>query len=136
MNNLTYTGEVVAVLFQSDDYMIGKLKTNDNEKITFTGNIFGVGKNELLTITGNLFNHTKYGEQLKVFSWERPVPKGKDQTVEFLSSGLVKGVGKARAIDIVNKLGEDAVRIIQENGEKSLMGIRGIGEKTRKTIVK
>src|SRR5690625_414810 len=130
-----YTGKVTSVLFQNDDFMIGVLTTDDNLEVKFTGNIYGVNKDEDLTLKGEWINHSKYGEQLKVHEWKRPIPKTKEQIIAFLGSGLVKGVGKKRAIDIVEKLGNDAITIINNKEEEALAGIKGIGKKTATNIV-
>lgn len=130
-----YQGNLKAVLFKKDDFMIGVLRTEKDNEIRFLGNFYGVDKGEDLIITGNWVNHQRYGKQLNVISWERPMPDTEEQVISFLSSGLVKGVGKKRAKDIVNKLGSNAVKVISEQGEKSLSGIRGIGKKTAQGIV-
>src|SRR5699024_928147 len=130
-----YTGKVTAVLYQSDDFMIGVLTTKDMLKVKFTGNIIGINKGDDLTLVGEWVNHSKHGEQLKVVEWNRPMPETKEQVIEFLSSGLIKGVGEKRAIDIVEKLGNNAISIINSKKEKSLKGIKGIGKKTATHIV-
>lgn len=128
-----YTGVITRIFFKKDDFIIGLLET-DTEEIKFTGNIYGIGKNEDLTIKGEWVKHHKYGEQLQVKEWERPMPKTREQVISFLSSGLIKGVGKSRAETIVDKLGEQAIDIINRDGEIALDGIKGIGKKTAKGI--
>src|SRR5690625_1360563 len=128
------TGEVSHILFQKDQFMIGKLKSKSQEFI-FKGNILGIHKGDKLAIKGNLVNHPKYGEQVEVNEWEKPIPDSKDEAVKFLSSGLIKGVGRKRARAIVDKLGENAISIINDKGEEALEGIKGIKGKTLEGIV-
>lgn len=134
--NVNFTGEITKIIFQKDDFMIGMLKQNDGTDVRFAGNIIGVANGEKLTIKGKWFNHHKYGKQVNVSSWERPIPKGKEQVIKFLSSGLIKGCGEKRAIDIAEKLGENAIDIIHAEGEKALLDIKGIGISTAQKIVK
>lgn len=129
------TGKLTKVLYKSDDFIIAILET-DNEEIKIVGNMYGIEKGNDLTVKGNIVTHPKYGEQLRVEEWKRPIPSTKDQAIAFLSSGLIKGVGKKRAIDIVNQLGENAISIINQEEEKALSGIKGIGKKTAEGIVK
>ena len=79
--------------------------------------------------------HPKFGKQLAVVFWERPIPQTKDQIVAFLSSPLVKGCGAKQAVLIAEQLGEEALPIISQQGEYSLQGIKGIGKKRAGKIV-
>jgi len=80
-------------------------------------------------------NHEKYGQQLSVTQWERPIPNTKEQVIAFTSSPLVKGCSPKQAVVIANKLGENAIEIINDEGESALTGIKGIGKKRSKKIV-
>src|SRR5699024_5552074 len=71
----------------------------------------------------------------EVTQWERPIPTTEENIISFLASGLIKGVGKARAKRIVNTLGSNAINIIKNDGIKSLEGIKGIAHKTAEGIV-
>lgn len=133
-----FVGKITNVYFKGgNDFLIGSIQTDDenNKKVTFKGNMYGVRKGENIIIGGKWEYNNKYGQQLVVHSWERPIPKTKDQIISFLSSRLVKGCGPKTAILIANKLGDDALKIITEKGEGSLTGIKGIGKKTANNIV-
>ena len=128
------SGTITVYLFQSDNFSIAKFKTDKGVGITIKGNLHGVSPSETIKVVGTWENHPKYGLQLSVIRWERPIPTTKEQVIKFLTSPLVKGCGKKRAEAIVDKLGEKAIEIINCDGEKSLEGIRGIGKKYRKSI--
>src|SRR5699024_1305630 len=101
MNIAEYTGKVKVIIFRKDDYMVGILGT-EHEDIKFTGTMYGIDKDDELTLKGKMVHHQRFGEQLDVEEWERPIPSTIEQVVNFLSSGLVKGVGEKRAKEIAN----------------------------------
>ena len=61
-------------------------------------------------------------------SYDRCKPEEKDSIVEFLTSGLFKGIGEAKATKIVNILGKNTLNTILENPNNLLL-IPSITEK-------
>lgn len=129
-----FIGKIVRVLYRNEDFLIAKLQT-DNEELTIKGSIYGVNKGEEVKVRGTWENHTQFGKQFVVEFWERPIPQTKDQVIAFLASPLIKGCGPKQSVVIAEKLGEDALMIISEQGEASLQGIKGIGKKRASNIV-
>ena len=121
---LTYIkGKYQKSIYQNDNgYHIGLFKVSDtnNEKladylnrvITFTGYFHELNELDTYLLYGEIIVHEKYGEQWKVTSYERCKPEGKDSIVEFLTSGLFKGIGEKKAQNIVDVLGKDTLKII------------------------
>lgn len=134
MDVTTVTGEVKAILFRKEDFLIGVLDTVDGE-VKFTGNMYGIEQKDHITLIGKMVHHPRYGEQLQVERWERPLPSTREQVINFLSSGLIKGLGIKRAEVIADTLGNNAVEIIKNDGVKALKDIKGIGKTTAKDIV-
>ena len=110
-------------IFKSDKgYIIGLLKVSDtnivdmkdyiNRTITFTGYFADLNQNEKYTMYGDLVTHPKYGKQFNVKEYERIKPEDKDGIIEFLSSGLFKGIGEKLATQIVETLGEKTLELI------------------------
>ena len=104
-------------IFKSDSgYVIGLFKvkeTNNNDlddfidhTITFTGYFHELTLDDTYLFNGSLVEHEKYGRQFQVDSYERVLPEEKDATIEFLSSGLFKGIGEKTAEKIVSYLGK------------------------------
>lgn len=129
-----FIGKIVRILYRNEDFLIAKLQT-DNEELTIKGSIYGVNKGEEVKVRGAWENHAKFGKQLAIEFWERPIPQTKDQVIAFLASSLVKGCGPKQSIVIAEKLGEDALTIITQHGESSLRDIKGIGKKRASNIV-
>lgn len=126
-------------IFKSESgYCIGIFKvkeTNSTEleefvdhTITFTGYFHELNDDDTYLFYGNLIEHAKYGKQFQVENYERVLPEEKDAIVEFLSSGLFKGIGEKTAEKIVSYLGKDTLTVILENSSNLLL-IPGITHK-------
>lgn len=125
-------------LFQGDNgYIVGlfKIKETDpdnedliGETVVFTGYFHELNDSDTYILYGKFVIHNKYGEQFLVDSYERCMPEEKDAIVEFLSSGLFKGIGEAKAKKIVDVLGKDTLNIIIDNPDNLLL-IPGITKK-------
>ncbi len=112
-------------------YCIGLFKvkeTNDEDieiyidrVLTFTGYFFELNTEDTYIFYGHLVEHERYGEQFQVTRYERVLPEEKDSIVEFLSSGLFKGIGEKKAKKIVEALGKDTLSIILEYPENLLL---------------
>ena len=126
MNNDTIEGLVNAVIFQNADngYTVLRLET-DEGLVTVTGSIPGVSPGERLVLEGSWHSHQQYGEQFKVESFELRPPSSEEEVFRYLASGAIKNIGPAKARDIVDKFGHNALHII-ENEPESLAAIKGI----------
>ena len=112
-------------------YIVGLFKVKESEgedlefyinhTIPFTGYFHELNEEDTYIFYGKLVEHEKYGEQFQVERYERVLPEEKDSIVEFLSSGLFKGIGDKTAENIVNCLGKDTLTIILENPSNLLL---------------
>ena len=119
-------------------YRIGIFKVYDTsdetlsdyvgKSITFTGYFHELNMTDTYLFYGKKIVHTKYGEQFQVENYERCKPEEKDSIVEFLTSGLFKGIGEKKAKSIVNVLGKDTLNIILRNPDNLIL-IPGITKK-------
>lgn len=131
-------------IFQnSNGYHIGLFKvkeTNDpklsifiDKTITFTGYFHELNDMDTYLFFGQMVEHPKYGTQFTVSSYERCKPEEKDAIVEFLTSGLFKGIGEKKAKAIVDVLGKDTLSIILENPDNLIL-IPSITKKNIETL--
>jgi len=97
--------------------------TRENKIIT--GNLFDVKSGDFLEIKGEYFYHPRFGEQIKVITFEFIKPQDNEGIKKFLSSGRFKGVGEKTAEKIVNVFGQSTFEILEENPEK-LNEINGV----------
>lgn len=115
----------------SNGYHIGLFKvreTNSSEltpfldkTITFTGYFHELNDMDTYLFFGQMVEHPKYGLQFSVTSYERCKPEEKDAIVEFLTSGLFKGIGEKKAKAIVDVLGKDTLQIILKNPDNLIL---------------
>lgn len=122
-------GAVSAVIFQNEEngYAILKMDVH-GEEVTVVGSLAGTAPGEYLSVRGRWTRHPTYGPQLKAEIVERRLPQGLKEVYHYLSSGAVKGVGKATAKLIIEEFGEDALTVIEEDPEQ-LVKIRGVTKK-------
>ena len=92
--------------------------------VTAVGPMAELKEGQRLRIQGSLDTHPKFGEQVKVETFEAVAPSTAAGIEAYLASGLVKGVGPATAEKIVQKFGADTLRVIEEDPEQ-LRAIRG-----------
>ena len=123
-------------IFSSNNgYVVGLFKVKDSDideyidkTITFTGYFHELNEVDTYRFNGEFVSHNKYGEQFKVDSYERVKPEGKNAIIEFLTSGLFKGIGEKKAKLLVDTLGDDTLKVIIEN-PSNLILIPGITKK-------
>ena len=108
-------------LFKVQDTNDEKLADYLDRTITFTGYFHELNDNDTYLFYGKLVEHDKYGEQFQVESYERCKPEEKDSIIEFLTSGLFKGIGEKKAKNIVDVLGKDTLKIILETPDNLLL---------------
>lgn len=123
-------GVITRFIFHANDFHVAVFE-HDHTQTVITGNLYGLKPGENIRVEGEWVVHPKYGRQVNVSFWERPVPTTEEQAIAFLSSGLVKGVGPVTAKRIVEKLGPEAVEIIMRDGPGVLKGIKGLGGKAQ-----
>lgn len=77
--------------------------------------------------------HKTYGLQYKVLTYEERISSDKESIIEYLTSGLIRGIGKATAGRIYDKFGDNTMSIFENDIEK-LLSVKGISQKTYKKI--
>ena len=144
--NTYIKGHYTKTIFQTTaGYHVGLFKiqeTNDKameeyigRSFTFTGYFHELNTIDTYIFYGKLVEHEKYGYQYQVNSYERCKPEEKDSIVEFLTSGLFKGIGEKKAKSIVEVLGKDTLKIIL-NQPDNLILIPGITKTNIDTLHK
>ena len=127
-------GIVSSIIFQNEEngYTILRMDVS-GEEITVVGTMPGVSPGEYLSVRGTWTRHPTYGSQIRAEVVERRLPQGLKEIFHYLSSGAVKGVGKATARRIVEEFGEEALAVMEDEPER-LTRIKGITLKRARQI--
>ena len=129
-------GVVKVVIFSSNDetFSVFKIENDiNNDVITVAGKTGKPYIGEHVKIRGCWNRHPRFGMQFKAESLERIKPEKSEEIYNFLSSGLIKGIGPTVARRIVNHFGKKTLEIFNDNIDM-LLTIHGIGNKTLEKI--
>ena len=97
----------------------------DDDLVTVTGKMLPAIKNMTYTFHGMWVNHPKYGRQFQAESYEEKVDQSESAIIEYLSSGLISGIGKTLAARIVSQFGRETLSVMDHDIDKLLL-IKGI----------
>ena len=125
----TVKGYVERIKYRNEDNGYSVLSVTDGkEEYILVGTFHYISEGELIEATGRMVEHSIYGEQLAVESYEIKAPEDTLAMERYLGSGAIKGIGASLASRIVKKFGMDTFRIIEEEPER-LAEIKGISER-------
>jgi exodeoxyribonuclease V alpha subunit len=119
----------------SNGYSVSKFRDIEEDKaITCKG--YNLPDNKSLTYMLNVeeVDDKKYGKQYEVNSFSEYIEESRDGILTYLSSGIIKGIGKKTAEKIFEKYGLDSLDIIENKPEK-LLEIKGITKSRLEKII-
>ena len=127
-------GILEEIIFQNEvnGYTVGIFETEE-EQITIVGYLPFISKGDSLKIYGKFVEHKDYGEQFKIETFEKLMPKTLGALEKYLASGNIKGVGPATAKKIINLFGDDTIHVLKFEPDK-LAQIKGISKEKAKEI--
>lgn len=130
------TVKVINIIFKNDDngYHIIEVFSNDAGIFVAKGYFPTIREGSLLSIKGDFVIDPKYGEQFNVEEVYLEAPAGEQEIFDYLSSGMIKGVGPSLAEKLVDTFGVKTLEIIEKN-PKALLKVPGIGAKKMQNIV-
>ena len=134
--SLQLTGKVDSVIYRNEEngYTVLRLQAEGmDDPATVVGCMPGVSVGELLNVTGVWGHHVTYGAQFKVKTMERSLPSGADAILEYLSSGVIKGIGPATARVLVDAFGDKTLEVLEEHPQH-LRAIKGFTPKRAKQV--
>jgi exodeoxyribonuclease V alpha subunit len=121
-------------LNEENSYCVAQLSTSSRDApVTVAGPLPGVQCGETLMLTGEWTRHPQFGPQFKIATFRSTLPASIHGIRKYLGSGLVEGIGKAYADRIVEKFGEDTLKVISEQSGR-LREVPGIGRQRAKSI--
>lgn len=123
----TVDGSVMQVVFQNEEngYAVLRILTDDGEAVTAVGVVPGAAPGEELHVEGVWTSHPAHGEQVEIRRVERRLPSTCDGILSYLGSGAVRGLGPITAQRLVERFGENTLRVLDEEPEL-LAGVKGV----------
>ena len=92
-------GAILNLIFQNEEngYTVLRLVTEEGEVVTATGCVPFAAPGEDLVLEGEWTVHPNYGQQFKALRVERHLPTSEKAVFDYLSSGVIKGIGPSTA---------------------------------------
>lgn len=127
-------GSVQAVIFYNPDngFSVLEIETDDGI-ITAVGCVPEVTEGESLALEGKWTASAKYGDRFEITNVRFEAPTNRLGIVNYLASGLFRGVGPVMATKIVNHFGLQTLSILEHSPER-LSEVNGIGKTRAKEI--
>jgi len=130
--------KIVEIIYQNSDngytVAVGENESDGGElQCTVVGTLPMIAKGRSFILRGKWKNHLSYGEQFAFSEYEEIMPGTSEGIFDFLSSGILKGIGPKIAAALVNHFGEETLRIIEEEPHR-LVEVDGIGTKKAASI--
>ena len=128
-------GTVAAVVYQNYDngYSVLRLRCQSGDTVTVVGTIPLPAVGERLMVTGKWTSHASYGRQFEAEFLERLMPQTAGEILQYLSSRAIKGIGPRIAGRIVERFGDETLRIMERKPGR-LAEVSGISAAKAKAI--
>ena len=128
-------GTIAAVVYQNYDngYSVLRLLLDNGQTATVVGTIPLPCTGERLMVTGKWITHSSYGKQFEAEFLERMMPQSANEILTYLSGRVIKGIGPRIAARIVQRFGDDTLKIMEREPER-LAEISGISDKRAQEI--
>ena len=130
-------GVVLGIRFQNSDtgYAVIFLQVDQvMENVCVTGVLPGIHPEARGTFFGEWVHNPKYGLQFAATRWEELLPVTLKGIENYLSCGLIRGIGPKMAKRIVAKFGIDTIEIIEADPTR-LLEVPGIGKAKLKRVL-
>jgi len=131
-------GTIEKIVYRDDlsGWSVVKLAVPEAEEvITAIGTFVGVQPGEMLRIRGKWRDNPEYGKQFAMDSYVSLSPKTLAGIEQYLSSGLIDGVGEEMARRLVGAFGLDVLAVMTNSPDR-LREVSGIGKVKARKISK
>jgi len=123
LERITYANEETG-------YTVARVATRGggSDLLTVVGSLLGAQPGESLRMEGVWKSHPQYDRQFEVRGYTTVLPATIQGIRRYLGSGLIKGIGPKMAERIVDRFGDDTLRVIEEEAGR-LIEVPGLGPK-------
>lgn len=122
-------GVVKRIVFRNAEngYTVLRLGTSSSEEeLTVVGNFLSVSIGMHLILRGKTTEHDKYGKQFNSIQATQTQPSSPQEIEQYLSSGLIKGIGPKTAERIIEAFGSETIEMIEQHPEE-IAKVSGVG---------
>lgn len=128
-------GKIEDVVYHNEmnDYSVLEVSCDNESLVTVVGNISAPCEGEMVVLRGDWTFHQEFGRQFAFTAYEKMLPSEVEGIIQYLSSGMIKGIGPVTALKIVNKYGTETFDVIEYHPEW-LASIPGITMKKAAAI--
>jgi len=130
-NAVAVKGVVNRIVYRNEEnsYIVARfVEEGKSEPITIVGFVTEPTEGQHAVITGRWEYNAKFGQQFRIQDYRQCLPSSREGIERFLGSGLIHGIGPEMAHRIVERFGEEALKVIDETPHR-LKFVPGIGEK-------
>ncbi|MCF0229304.1 MAG: ATP-dependent RecD-like DNA helicase [Parasporobacterium sp.] len=122
-------GYVERIIYRNpgNGYTVLSVDRDGTENVA-VGTFPDISAGEYIEFTGEYAVHPRFGEQFRAVTAKAVMPEDADSLERYLSSGAIKGIGAVTARRIIEKFGDDTLRILDEEPER-LAEIKGISRR-------
>ena len=132
LESIKGTVEEITFYNQDNGYTVME-KSCGNEAVTVVGNFSQLAVGSQIEASGEWTVHPSYGRQFKADTLTETLPQDAAGILRYLSSGIIKGVGRATAEKIVNAFGSESFDVIEKDVDR-LSSIKGISKPAARKI--
>ena len=127
-------GYVEKIIFRNpqNGYTVLSIE-EDGVSTVCVGELHDISAGEFMEFTGEYVFHPRFGQQFKVESARTIIPEDLASVERYLASGAIKGIGAVTARRIIEKFGDDTMKILDEEPER-LAEIKGISRSKAQEI--
>ena len=139
----TIKGEIDRIIFHNNENCysviscLGKVVDNNGKKLqdfTIVGTIPSPKVGMTFQAEGEWIINKRFGQQFSISSFTEVLPSTNEGIVNYLASGMIKGIGLSTAKKIVKAFGEDTFDILEKEPER-LRDIKGMPKKKLGEII-
>lgn len=132
LESIKGTVEEITFYNQDNGYTVMEISCG-NEAVTVVGNFSQLAVGSQIEASGEWIVHPSYGRQFKADTLTETLPQDAAGILRYLSSGIIKGVGRATAEKIVNAFGSESFDVIEKDVDR-LSSIKGISKPAARKI--
>lgn len=137
----TVAGSVDRIVFRNSEsgfcvarFRLAERDSKRQELATIVGTMPSIRPGEMLRLVGDWQVHPVHGRNFRVEQFEEELPTTAEGIERYLSSGAIRGVGPVTAARIVDRFGDRAIEVLDQEPEL-LRKVAGISAK-RVAVIK